>query len=437
MEFVRRGFRVRYGILLLLCAMYFITYIDRTNISIAGPTIAKDLHFSKVELGFIYSAFSYPYALLQMPGGFVGDLLGPKLGLALVGLIWAAATFATGLTRSFWTMFAARFGLGFGEAAAFPTATRAMSSWMPPSERGMAQGVVHSASRLGGALTPALVVFFILRWGWPSSFYALGVVSLIWLVVFVIFFRRDPQKDARVGAAEREEIGVRTVVERPAVPWRRLIAALWPVTLCDFCYGWGLWVYLTWLPGYLQQSRGFPLASLALFAALPLIFATVGDTAGGVLSDQLLRRTGSLRIARNWQLFFGLLLAAATVIPAVMVRSPILAVIFLSISFFFLEMNNAVLWAIPMDVAPDFAGTAGGLMNTGFGVAGIVSPVVFAAIIQATGSWQLPFFATGGLMLVGAIVAITLVRADRRVLPANAPSVEVAQVMNTIGPTAP
>ncbi|MBO0708298.1 MAG: MFS transporter, partial [Candidatus Dormibacteraeota bacterium] len=163
---MHRAFRVRYGILFLLCAMYFITYIDRTNISIAGPTIAKDLHFSKVELGFIFSAFSYPYALLQMPGGFVGDLLGPKVGLALVGLIWAAATFATGLTRSFWTMFVARFGLGFGEAAAFPTATRAMSSWMPPSERGMAQGVVHSASRLGGAATPALVVFFILHFGW-------------------------------------------------------------------------------------------------------------------------------------------------------------------------------------------------------------------------------------------------------------------------------
>ncbi|MGH7912226.1 MAG: MFS transporter, partial [Candidatus Dormibacteraceae bacterium] len=405
----------------LLCAMYFITYIDRTNISIAGPTIAKDLHLNTAELGLIYSAFSYPYALLQMPGGFVGDLLGPKLGLALVGVIWAAATFGTGLTRSVWTMFIARFGLGFGEAAAFPTATRAMSSWMPPSERGMAQGVVHSASRLGGAITPAIVVFTILRWGWPACFYALGVISLVWLAIFLIFFRADPLKDSRVTEAEKEEIGERTMVARPAIPWRRLIAALWPVTLCDFCYGWGLWVYLTWVPGYLEDSRHFPLASLALFAALPLIFATVGDTVGGVLSDQLLRRTGNLRIARNWQLFCGLLLAAGTVVPAVIVGSPILAVFFLSISFFFLEINNSVLWAIPMDVAPDFAGTAGGMMNTGFGIAGIVSPLVFGIVIGVTGSWQLPFFATGGLMVVGAIVAVTLIRADRRVLPTNAP----------------
>ena len=402
--------------------MYFITYIDRTNISIAGPTIARDLHFTPAQLGLVYSAFSYPYALLQMPGGFMGDLLGPRLGLALVGLLWAAATFATGLTRSLWTMFAARFALGLGEAASFPTATRAMSSWMPPAERGMAQGVVHSASRLGGAITPAVVVFILLRWGWPACFYALGVTSLIWLVFFLIFFRADPQKDPRVPPAERAEIGVRTVVDRPVIPWRRLVGALWPVTLCDFCYGWGLWVYLTWVPGYLEEARGFPLASLALFAALPLIFGTVGDTAGGVLSDQLLRRTGNPRVARNWQLFCCLLLAAATVVPAVIVASPILAVLFLSVSFFFLEMNNAVLWAIPMDVAPDLAGTAGGLMNTGFGIAGILSPLFFGVVIGATGSWQVPFFVTGALMLVGAIVAVTLIDPTRRVLPANAPA---------------
>lgn len=421
---MQRAIRVRYGILLLLCLMYFITYIDRTNISIAGPTIAKDLHLSKTALGFVYSAFSYPYALLQMPGGFAGDLLGPKLGLAIVGVIWAGSTIVTGFARSFWSMFAARFALGFGEAAAFPTATRAMASWMPPTERGLAQGVVHSASRLGGAVTPPIVVFSLLRWGWPASFYALGVVSLVWLVLFLIFFRPDPQADRRVGEAERKEIGVRTVVARPEIPWAALIRALWPVTLCDFCYGWGLWVFLTWVPSYLEEDRHFPLASLALFAALPLLAGTVGDTAGGVLSDQLLRRTRNVRLARTWQLGICLVLAAVCIVPAASVASPIAAVVFLSLSFFFLELNNAVLWAIPMDVAPDFSGTAGGLMNTGFGVAGIVSPVVFGFVIQSTGSWQLPFYATGALMVVGAIVAVTLIRPDQRVLPANAPQVE-------------
>ncbi|MGH7911779.1 MAG: MFS transporter [Candidatus Dormibacteraceae bacterium] len=428
---MRRAIRIRYLILILLCSMYFITYIDRTNIAIAGPTMAKDLHFNEGQLGLIYSAFSYPYALLQMPGGFVGDLLGPKLGLALVGVIWAVATFGTGFTRSLWAICVARAGLGFGEAAAFPTATRALSSWMPRSERGMSQGLVHAASRLGGAVTPAIVVVILLHWGWAACFYTLGVVSVVWLIVFLIFFRSDPHQDPRVGAAEKKEIGVQTVVARPAIPWGRLIAALWPVALCDFCYGWALWVYLTWVPGYLEESRHFPLASLALFAALPLVFATVGDAVGGVLSDQLLRRTKSLRLARNWQLFFGLLMAAATVLPAVVVSSAVLAVVFLSVSFFFLELNNPVLWSIAMDVAPDFAGTAGGLMNTGFGVAGILSPVIFGMVIDATGSWQLPFFATGGLMAVGAIVAVTVLRADRRVFPTNAPAAAVAAVQET------
>lgn len=407
--------RVRYVVLALLCAMYFITYIDRTNISVAGSTIAHDLHLSKIELGLIYSAFSYPYALLQLPGGFVGDLLGARVGLAIVGAIWAGATLATGFGRSFVQLFATRFVLGLGESAAFPTATRAMASWMPATERGLAQGVVHSAARLGGAVAVPIVVFFVLLWGWQSSFFALGGASFVWVVLFLLVFRGDPRQDRRVGEQEQAEIGEQPPRASARAPWRQLVAALWPVTLCDFCYGWGLWVFLTWLPGYLQEDRGFNLESLALFATLPLLAGVVGDTAGGVLSDQVLRRTGNLRLARTWQLGACLTLSAVFIVPAAAVGSPVLAVVLLSASFFFLELNNAVLWTIPMDVAPEYSGTAGGLMNTGFGVAGIISPVVFAWLVQQTGRWEVPFFATAALMVVGAIVAVGLVRPDRRV----------------------
>jgi sugar phosphate permease len=414
---VSRVIRVRYGILIVLCAMYFITYIDRTNISIAGTTIAKDLHLSRAQLGLVYSAFSYPYALLQLPGGWIGDLLGPRLGLAIIGVVWAGATIATGFCRSLVSLVVARFALGFGEGGAFPTATRAMTTWMPASERGLAQGVVHSAARLGGAVTAPIVVASTLAWGWRSSFLVLGAISLVWVLVFVLFFRSDPRRDRRVSQAEREEIGEGTEetpgAVRPRVPWLQLLARIWPVSLCDFCYGWGLWVFLTWLPSYLQQARGFPLASLALYAALPLAAGVVGDTLGGVISDQTLRRTGDLRRARTIQLAVCLTLATGAIVPAALVGSPVLSVVLLSLSFFFLELNNAVLWALPMDIAPEFAGTAGGMMNTGFGIAGILSPLAFGWLIDLTG-WQVPFLATAGLMLAGAVVALTLVRPERR-----------------------
>jgi MFS family permease len=410
---VRRVRRVRYGILALICAMYFITYIDRTNISVAGSTIAHDLHLSKTELGFIFSAFSIPYALLQMPGGLIGDLLGPRLGLAVIGVVWAGATITSGFCRNLVSFLAARFALGLGEGGAFPTATRAMANWMPATERGLAQGVVHSAARLGGAVTPPIVVGIMLVWGWRASFFVLGAVSLVWVAVFTLLFRNDPGRDARVSGEERQEIGERARAGREPVPWLHLIGRMWPVTLCDFCYGWALWVFLTWLPSYLQDVRHFPLASLALFAALPLAAGVIGDTVGGVVSDRVLARTGNLRRARGMQLAICLVLSTACIVPAALVGSPILSVVLLALSFFFLELNNAVLWSLPMDIAPAHAGTASGMMNTGFGVAGIVSPSFFGWLIDSTGgAWQVPFMATAALMVVGAVVALTLVRPD-------------------------
>jgi sugar phosphate permease len=420
---IPRLVRVRYGILLVLCAMYFITYIDRTNISVAGTTIARELHLSKTQLGLIYSAFSYPYALLQMPGGWVGDLLGPRLGLALIGVLWAGATIATGFCRNIASFAVARFALGFGEGGAFPTATRAMTSWMPASERGLAQGVVHSAARLGGAATAPVVIATTLAWGWRASFFVLGAISLVWVAAFLVFFRSDPGRDPRVSEGERREIGEPVRTARRRTPWLPLLARIWPVSLCDFCYGWGLWVFLTWLPSYLQQARGFALASLALYAALPLAAGVVGDTLGGVISDQALRRSGDLRRARTIQLAVCLALATAAIVPAALVGSAILSVLLLALSFFFLELNNAVLWSLPMDIAPEFAGAASGIMNTGFGVAGILSPLVFGWLIDLTG-WQVPFLATAALMLAGAVVALTLVHPERRL---EAGTIELAR----------
>ena len=415
---IHRVARVRYGILALLCAMYFITYIDRTNISVAGQSIAGELHLNNAQLGLIFSAFAYPYALLQLPGGLFGDVIGPRAGLAVIGLLWAGATIATGFCRTIPQFLVARFALGLGEGGAFPTATRAMANWMPATERGLAQGVVHSAARLGGAVTPPVVVAITLLWGWRVSFFALGLVSLVWVAVFVLLFRSDPRGDDRVSPDEREEIGPLATTPRRRIPWRALIARMWPVTLCDFCYGWGLWVFLTWLPGYLEKARHYPLASLALYAALPLLAGMVGDTLGGVISDRVLATTRNIRRARTWQLAIAFLLATACIVPAPLVASATLSVVLLSLSFFFLELNNAVLWSLPMDIAPELAGTAGGLMNTGFGVAGIISPVVFGVLVDRTG-WQVPFLGTAALMAVGAVVALALIRPDRRLAAAT------------------
>jgi ACS family D-galactonate transporter-like MFS transporter len=191
---------------------------------------------------------------------------------------------------------------------------------------------------------------------------------------------------------------------------------MWLVTFVDFCYGWSLWVFLTWLPIYLSEARGFKLNDVATMTMVPLMAGVIGDTLGGVASDALLRRTGHLRLARVSVLLVGLLGALAFIVPAALTGRPGAAVSFLSLAFFFLELTNAVLWTLPIDIAGSYAGTAGGMMNTGFGLAGMISPVVFGVIIERTGRYEVPFLLSGGLLLVGALAAL-FIDPTRRVRP--------------------
>jgi ACS family D-galactonate transporter-like MFS transporter len=247
-----------------------------------------------------------------------------------------------------------------------------------------------------------------LTFGWREAFVILGVISLLWVVLWLWLYRDNPRDHWLVNEAEAallEQTAMhpgRAKSER--VPWKALLKNLWPVTLVDFCYGWSLWVFLTWIPTYLRIARGFDLKDIALFGTLPLIGGVFGDTLGGLLTDYIWR-CGHQRTARGGQIAIFLVLSLCFALPAAFVTSPIAAVWLLSLSFFCLEMTNAPLWALPMDVAPHYSGIAGGMMNTGFGVAGIISPIIFGAIVEHTGNWALPWIVSSVLLIAGAVVA--------------------------------
>jgi sugar phosphate permease len=389
--------------------MYFIAYIDRVNISVAGPSLRKELGLTPTELGLIFSAFAYPYAAMQIVGGWMSDRFGPRIVLAVLSVVWATATILTGVSGSVASLVAFRILVGAGEGGAFPAATRAFTCWLPVRERGFAQGITHSFARLGGAVTPPIVLAIVARYGWREAFYVLGAASLAWSAVWVVSFRDTPDEHPWVTESEIAAIrvgGESTRGARGPTPWRQIVSRMWLVTLVDFCYGWSLWVFLTWLPSYLSEARGFKLDQMALMMTLPLLGGVVGDTLGGVMSDAIFRRTGQLRLARRTLLVVGLGGAFALMVPAIATGSAIGAVYLLAAAFFFLELTNAVLWTLPLDIAGQHAGTAGGIMNTGFGVAGMISPVVFGVLIQRTGRYELPFFISAGLLLVGALCSL-------------------------------
>jgi ACS family D-galactonate transporter-like MFS transporter len=407
----RSFLKVRYWILFVLCLMYFIAYVDRVNISVAAPVMRRELDLTPTEMGLVFSAFAYPYAAMQVTGGWLADRYGPRIVLGVLSLLWAIATMLTGLSWSVASLVGFRLLVGVGEGGAFPAATRAFTFWLPVRERGFAQGITHSFSRLGGAVTPAIVLAIVAGYGWREAFFVLGGVSLAWTAIWVATFRDTPDDHPRVTAAELAEIHAAEPSSRPArgaTPWRRLVRRMWLVTFVDFCYGWSLWVFLTWLPSYLSDARGFQPDQMALMTTLPLMGGVVGDTLGGVASDAIYRRTGNLRLARRALLVIGLGGALAFMIPAIVTGQPFTAVLLLTAAFFFLELTNAVLWSLPLDIAGRYAGTAGGMMNTGFGIAGMVSPAVFGILIERTGRYELPLFISAGLLLVGAVCSLRI-----------------------------
>ena len=422
--FMSLPIKVRHLTLFSLCLMAFILYIDRVNISVAGPFMRKEMGLSPTQLGVIFSAFAYSYAFMQIPGGWLADKFGPRLSLALLSALWSVATVMTGVATGVSALIVWRFLVGVGEGGAFAAATRAFLHWMPVSRRGFAQGFTHGASRLGGAVTPPIVVWIVIASGWRQSFIVLGVASLAWTIGWLLFFRDSPADHRWMTREELLELGFDST--RPAerarrIPWKEMISRMWLVTLVDFCYGWSLWVFLTWLPSYLSEARGFKLNQMAIMTMLPLMAGVIGDASGGIVSDAIYRKTGNLRVARCALLLVGLIGSVIFILPAVITVSPTTAVVYLALSFFCLELTNAVLWSLPIDIAGRFAGTGAGMMNTGFGVAGMISPVAFGFLIQHTGSYQLPFFLSAGLLVVGALVSLLIDPMKKLGEPAAAP----------------
>jgi len=393
----------------LLCVMYFITYIDRVNVSTAAIEFSKDFHLSNTQVGLVFSAFAYPYLIFQVIGGWVGDRFGPRRTLTICSLVWAGATVLSGLSTGLVSLVVARVLLGLGEGATFPTATRAMSNWTAANRRGFAQGITHAFSRVGNAITPPIVTWLMVAFSWRGSFIVLGLLSMVWAIVWGWYFRDNPRDHAKITSTELDILPAYAgVKETPAVPWMPLIKRMLPVTLVYFCYGWTLWLFLTWIPQYFLHNYHMNLKNSAVFASGVFFAGVLGDSLGGRITDWLLTRTGSRTKARSYMVVVCNVGALASLLPILFVHDSTIAAICLSLGFFFAELTIGPMWAIPMDIAPKYSGTASGFMNMGSALAAILSPVVGGWIIDVTGNWDWPFIGSMGLMLAGAGFALTM-----------------------------
>jgi MFS family permease len=409
---VKRSGRKRWSVLCLISLMYLVTYLDRANISTVAPVIAREFDIGKIEMGFIFSAFVWSYALFQIPGGWLGDRFGPRRMLTGIVGYWSVMTALTAMASGVASFAAVRFLFGIGEAGAFPVATRAMQLWFPPRERGLAQGVSHSASRLGAAISPPIVVAIMATLGWRWVFYICAAIGILWCVLWYLAYREMPEQQASVTRAELAYIrGVDEQgnvlpprIERMAfLPWGTMVrsSSLWALMCAYFAAGYCGFIFLSWMPSYLVEYRHFTLLKVGIFASLPFWAGVVGDTVGGLSVDWLLAKTGSVRLAHRLVAIVGLLGCVACIVPAALVDNAYLAVAGLTAAFFFLECAIAPAWAVAMHIGGKYSGTVSAAMNMAGNIGGAISPIVFGILVHY-GSWQAPFIVAAVLLVGGA-----------------------------------
>lgn len=421
----QRPTRVRYRIIALIFVITTLNYADRATFSIAGDAASAELHLDSVATGYILSAFAWAYAAAQIPGGLLLDRFGTKRVYATAIAVWSLFTAAqafVGLVPAlgaFATLFTLRFLVGLAEAPSFPGNARLVAAWFPAAERGTASAIFNSAQYFSIVAFAPLMGWLVHSHGWRSVFWVMGALGLIAAALFVRLIH-GPDRHPAINAAELAEIragGGQVSLESSGpggspFTWRgfgQLLSnrMMLGIYLGQYCINVLTYFFVTWFPIYLVQERGLNILEAGLSAAFPAACGFIGGLAGGVISDRILKRTGSLDQARKTPLVVGMLLATA-IIGCVWVEAEWLVVALMSVAFFGKGIASLG-WAVMADVAPRrLAGLSGGVFNMFGNMAGIVTPIVVGYVVATTGSfdWALVFV---GVHCLLAIIAYTVI----------------------------
>lgn len=409
---MERPTRKRFRVVGLGCALAFITYIDRAAIGQAAPAIAADLHLSPLRMGYVFSAFGLAYAAFELPSGWLGDRIGPRKVLLRIVLWWSFFTAATGWTWNYGSLLATRFLFGIGEAGCFPNLAKCFSTWLPPQERLRAEGFKAASARWGGAVTPVLY-FYLQQWlGWRMVFQVFGAIGLVWACVFYRWYRDNPRERTDLNAAELRLLEVPRRSSRSSrPPWRAFLRSrsAWLLWINWFCYSYGFYFYLTWLPTYLQQARHFDLHRSAALAGLPLLSAGAGSVFSGFLCARLMRAGHRVAAVRRSMAIAGFAIAAGMLLAFTRLDHPAWMIVALTLSSFAAEFTGPVTWTTCMDLGGGYVGSLAGAMNTLGQLGGAVAPAVIGNILYWTnGNWDLAFYVSAAVYGCGIFCWVSL-----------------------------
>ena len=406
---------VRSRVVAFTMALAAITYLDRVCISVLAPRISAELHLSRVEMSYIFSAFAVSYAAFGVPLAQWADRDGARKVLTLVVLVWSAFTAATAMAWNFLSMVIIRFLFGIGEAGAWPSVARVYSRWIPLAQRGRIQGIFFAGAHLSGGVTPLIVAAMAGWLQWRMIFLVFGAIGALWAVCWYAWFRDEPRDHKAVSTAERDHIeatrGVAAATDqaKDQKSWSAVFRTptVWPLCVQAFANSYGFYFFITWLPTYLAEAHGMKGAEWATFSGLPLMLSFVADLTGGEGSDKLARKIG-LRNARRVFGVGGYALAAIAIFLATQLPSGFAAGLFIAIGGACSMLTLAPAWASAVDVGGRHAGVTAGVMNTVGQVGGILSPIVLAYLVDATANWNLPLLVLAAIYGVAGIAWLTI-----------------------------
>ena len=383
-------------ILAMLVILGMVTFLDRINISVAGSSIMHDLNLSPSAWGWVQSAFILSYGLMQIPMGALGDRFGHRKILAAIVLWWSAFTAFTGLAGGLASLLVIRFMFGIGEAGSSPCSTGVISRWFEKGEVGKAQGYVWAASRMGGALTPFVVIPVMMWVGWRAAFYLLGALGVIWAVVWYWYYR-DP-RESRESRVSRES-------SKNSIRWSALVGnrQFWLICGMYFFYAFGSWFFFSWFPTFMELGRGFEKTELTDAVAVPFIMSMIGNIAGGHLTDKLTNRYG-IKVGRKALGSTSLAVSAVFMFLAAFIPGKMAVFVFLSLCFGIFDLMLPSAWALCIDLGKHHAGTLSGAMNTAGNIGGFCCGILFGELVQQSGNYNLPLYMIAVMLIVSAML---------------------------------
>ena len=395
-----------FTVVLLLCAATFISYIDRTNISVGAIAMKAQFGWTETQKGLVLSSFFVGYLLMMAASGALAHRFGGKAVLGIAVIWWSLCTILTPAAAlvSLPTLVVARIALGLGEAAVFPASISMIGHWVPPLQRSRAVGLLASSLYLGTVFSLPAAGWLVRDFGWPILFYAFGAVGLVWAVIW--FATIDGRHGAEVPAA-----GV-----KPAIPWARLLRlpCVWAIVVAHFCHNWTLYLLLAWLPSYFKTTFGVSLVNAGILSAAPWLAGFVACNTGGIAADYMLRTGRSATFVRKLMMTLGLGGVAVFIFQLPAAASVTGGVILTSCAVGALSLSNAGFATNCFDIAPRYSGVIWGISNTFGTLPGIIGVYVTGWLVDRTGSYAVPFFVTGGMAVFGLIFYLLFASGERQ-----------------------